>query len=139
MPKSAEIAPPATGTAKTPRKRAPRRGDAKINAQSNPPARGRENPPAIAPPARVDLSDAEIAAAVRDAAGFPSAVMDALKISYADLLTRAKASPEIAAAFAETKQQQIDAVKRRALQFALGSADAPPDPLMIRWYVERYE
>lgn len=88
---------------------------------------------------RRDVSDDQIAEAVRDCGGFPSLVADRLAMTMADLLARAKASALVAGAFAEAKQRMVDRAKAKAMSVMLGDANTPPDPLMLRWFIERYE
>lgn len=88
---------------------------------------------------RLDVADGEIVAAVAECGGLPTRVADKFGMTLADLMARAKASAAIAAAFAEMRQRTVDAARARALKVALGDANTPPDPQMLRWYVERYE
>ena len=88
---------------------------------------------------RPDVTDDDIVSAVLDSGGFPSLVADRFSMTIPDLLARAKASKSIAGAFAEAKQRMVDRAKAQAIKTMLGDATTPPDPLMLRWFIERYE
>lgn len=95
--------------------------------------------PAIVAVPRPEVSDEDIVAAVLECGGFPSRVADKFSMTIPDLFARAKASKEITGAFAEAKQRMVDLAKSRALSVMLGNGNTPPDPLMLRWFIERYE
>ena len=95
--------------------------------------------PAIVAIPRPDVTDDEIISAVLECGGFPSLVADKFSMTIPDLLVRAKASKSIAGAFAEAKQRMVDRAKAQAIKTMLGDANTPPDPLMLRWFIERYE
>ena len=88
---------------------------------------------------RLDVTDAEIVAAVMKCGGLPTRVADKFGMSLSDLMARAKASCAIAGAFAEMRQRTVDAARLAAFNIAVGNASTPPDPQMLRWYIERYE
>ena len=88
---------------------------------------------------RSDVTDGQIVDAVLQSGGFPSLVADKFSMSMADLLTRAKGSAAVAAAFAEARQRMIDKAKARAITVMMGDANTPPDTKMLRWFIERYE
>lgn len=88
---------------------------------------------------RPDISEAAIIDAITKCGGFPSLVADRFSMTMTDLLTRAKASPAIAGAFAEAKQRMVDRAKAKAVSVMLGDANTPPDAQMLRWFIERYE
>ncbi|MBQ6140798.1 MAG: hypothetical protein IJI54_05875 [Kiritimatiellae bacterium] len=94
--------------------------------------------PVIALP-RPDVTDGQIVDAILQSGGFPSLVADKFAMSMSDLLARAKGSAAIAAAFAEMKQRMVDRAKAKAMSVMLGDANTPPDPQMLRWFIERYE
>ena len=101
--------------------------------------------PAIATPAVAlpccDISDAAIVAAIVKHSGFPSKVADALGMSVPDLLARAKASREVSGAFIDARQRQVDLMKAFAMKLAIGDDEKhiPPDPVMLRWFIDKYE
>lgn len=88
---------------------------------------------------RPDVTDAEIVAAVAECGGLPTRVADKFGMALSDLMARAKASRAIAGAFAEMRQRTVDAARLAAWKVAVGNANTPPDPQMLRWYIERYE
>ncbi len=88
---------------------------------------------------RRDLTDENIAQMVLECSGFPSKVADALGMSVPDLLVRAKASRKIGGAFMEARQRQVDFMKMAAMKVALGDKMTPPDPTMMRWFINKYE
>lgn len=88
---------------------------------------------------RPDVTDAEIVSAIAEAAGLPTRVADKFGMTFADLMTRAKASKEIAAAFAEARQRMVDVARAHAFRIAVGNTTNPPDPTMLRWIIKRYE
>lgn len=88
---------------------------------------------------RPDVTDAEIVSAIAEAAGLPTRVADKFGMTFADLMTRAKASREIAAAFAEARQRMVDEARAHAFKIAVGDSATPPDPTMLRWIIKRYE
>ena len=88
---------------------------------------------------RPDVTDAEIVSAIAEAAGLPTRVADKFGMTFADLMTRAKASREIAAAFAEARQRMVDAARAHAFRIAVGNSATPPDPTILRWIIKRYE
>ena len=88
---------------------------------------------------RPDGTDAEIVSAIAEAAGLPTRVADKFGMTFADLMTRAKASREIAAAFAEARQRMVDVARAHAFKIAVGDSATPPDPTMLRWIIKRYE
>ena len=88
---------------------------------------------------RMDVSDAQIVAAVKDCLGLPTRVADKFSMSLSDLLVRAKASADISGAFVEMRQRTVDLARAKALSIAMGNANTPPDPEMLRWYIKRYE
>lgn len=88
---------------------------------------------------RLDVSDAEIVAAVAECVGVPSRIADKFSMTISDLLARTKASRAIKSAFFDAEQRRKDALKSRAFALALGDKNTPPDTQMLRWYVERYE
>lgn len=88
---------------------------------------------------RPDVTDAEIVSAIAEAAGLPTRVADKFGMTFADLMTRAKASREIAAAFAEARQRMVDVARAHAFRIAVGDTTNPPDPTMLRWIIKHYE
>ena len=94
--------------------------------------------PVVALP-RPDVADAEIVSAIAEAAGLPTRVADKFGMTFADLMTRAKASREIAAAFAEARQRMVDVARAHAFRIAVGDSATPPDPTMLRWIIKHYE
>lgn len=88
---------------------------------------------------RPDVTDAEIVAAVAECAGLPTRVADKFGMALSDLMARAKASRAIAGAFAEMRQRTVDAARAKAFKIAVGDANTPPNPQMLRWYIKRYE
>lgn len=88
---------------------------------------------------RPDIADAEIVAAVADCGGLPTRVADKFGMTLDDLMARAKASRAIAGAFAQMRQRTVDAARLAAWKVAVGNASTPPNPKMLRWYIERYE
>lgn len=88
---------------------------------------------------RMDVSDDDIVAAVDECGGLPTRVAAKFSMRLADLMARAKASRDIAGAFAEARHRTVDLARARALSVAVGNANTPPDPQMLRWYIERYE
>ena len=88
---------------------------------------------------RPDVTDAEIVSAIAEAAGLPTRVADKFGMTFADLMTRAKASREIAAAFAEARQRMVDVARAHAFKIAVGDSATPPDPTMLRWIIKHYE
>ena len=88
---------------------------------------------------RPDVTDAEIVAAIADCGGLPTRVADKFGMALSDLMARAKASRAIAGAFAEMRQRTVDMARAAAFKVAVGNASTPPDPQMLRWYIERYE
>ena len=88
---------------------------------------------------RPDVTDAEIVSAIAEAAGLPTRVADKFGMTFADLMTRAKASREIAAAFAEARQRMVDVARAHAFRIAVGDSATPPDPTMLRWIIKHYE
>ena len=99
-----------------------------------------ETAPTVALP-RPDVSDDDLVAAIVENAGLPTRVMDKFSMSLDDLLTRAKASRKVGAAFIESKQRMVDTARAYAFRVAVGdsSTDTPPDPAMLRWIIKRYE
>lgn len=89
---------------------------------------------------RADVDDAALVEAIIEKDGVPSDVADAFDMSMADLLMRAKVSTRVAEAFAEARQRHSDKLRKVALSVAIGSprSNVPPDPMMLRWYIERY-
>lgn len=88
---------------------------------------------------RLDVSDAEIVAAVAECVGVPSRIADKFSMTISDLLARTKASRAIKSAFFDAEQRRKDALKSRAFALALGDKNTPPDTKMLRWYLKRYE
>lgn len=88
---------------------------------------------------RMDVSDAEIVAAVAECVGVPSRIADKFSMTISDLLARTKASQAIKSAFFDAEQRRKDALKSRAFAIALGDKNTPPDKQMIMWYLNRYE
>lgn len=93
--------------------------------------------PSVLP--RPEITDAKIIEKIKACSGFPTKVANELGMTLADLLVRAKASPDISGAFIEMRQRTVDLARAQALKVAIGSDRRPPDAQMLRWYIERYE
>lgn len=97
-----------------------------------------ETAPAVALP-RPDVTDDDLVAAIAEAGGLPSRVMDKFSMTLDDLMARAKASRKVGGAFVESKQRMVDVARAHAFKIAVGDATTPPDPAMLRWLIKRYE
>lgn len=82
--------------------------------------------------ARVGISNAQLAAALRETFGNYLATAEKLKISRQVVRDRVERSPEMKRVIAEAEERLLDLAERRSAAL-INSSDGP----QIRWYLDR--